>query len=59
MKKLHPLLSVLFLISLGFGQKSDTKESYLNKNINYYDNGEKWSEGNYKKIDISLEEVGE
>ena len=46
-------------MSLGVGQKSETKESYLNKNINYYDNGEKWSEGNYKKIDISLEEVGE
>ena len=53
MKKLLSLLSVLFSISIGFGQKSDTKESYLNKNINYYDNGEKWSEGNYKegKID--------
>ncbi len=55
MKKLLPLLSVLFLISWGC-EKSETKESYLNKNINYYDNGEKWSEGNYKegKIDGSF-----
>jgi hypothetical protein len=44
MKKLHPLLSIIFLISIGLGQQSDTKESCLNKNIKYYDNGKKWSE---------------
>ena len=34
MKKLHPLLSVLFLISIGFGQQlSEVIETYENGNI--------------------------
>ena len=50
MKKLHPLLSVLFLISLGFGQK-------LYEVIETYENGNIKSITYHKKIRNSIVKV--
>lgn len=52
MKKLHPLLSVLFLISIGFGQK-------LYEVIETYENGNIKSITYHKKIRDRIEKVKE